>query len=636
MALPLADNIADHNQSEQSSWECSFDDLPPPVQDYPIEPTTVYIIDAFYLISNKFLDSKELLYSKALKALAEGSLKEAKDFLVELVNTYQDFSYGHIQLGFVEMWIGHPYAAERIFKDVLKHCPCNEYTLRGLTQLATQYEREEQMQDSSLELFRLLNSCVPDSSEYLFGVGRTLARTGNWAEAEEILIKCLELSPADSDIALQLASVYYRQGNWDKAKALYEKYPDRVESQEGLARVYLAQGDDANAKTYLDQVIAKDSKNPYALQNLARLYAKDLYFTESKRLYEILTEKFKNDDSAFRELFDVKLHTQPVVNYNVSYVEAKENDPSIKKPVVLDSYFNNDITVYVPIYDRWRLDVRTFFDYQKEKNILPTNPGINYNAQIAGAALFSHVFFAKYWRWDLFSDVKWAWNVGKNVYPFQNTTRVEPGSYISYNTDQHRLSIGGNVDSYVIKNFSKITSSLLTLRSLGFSYTYTAPVWLRPEFEVSFDETYVIFQPKNRRDTETGSFRFLVPYLEDYFKLFYTFEHRHFRRLNVNYYSFFEQWRNTFGFNFFLRDLHPSLTFDLIYWHRTQGTKDLFQPIGDFVYIAPWQFLKCNQVQASFGYRLKDVFKMDLSGGYYRDTLPYRAWNVAGHLSYIF
>jgi tetratricopeptide (TPR) repeat protein len=618
------------------SWECKRSDLLSPVTVYPLDHSQQYLINSYDLLFYSFLPKQDALYVEALKRLAEKDLSKAQNILEILIDQFPEYTYGYIQLGYVLLWQGHLERARQIFFHLSKQCPCNTYVIQGMSELAVLLERKEEMQQESLEVYRYLASCTPEMYSVRFGLRRTLARTKNYEESEKILLGLLEESPIDSDVGIQLATLYFWQKRYDEAEKLYQKYPDRIESKEGLAKIAMAKGNFSDAQNYYESVIEKDQNNRYALQNLARVYAINLEFTKSKKIYEQLVEKFPKIRSGWDELLEVKLHTDPALNYNISYVEAKENDPSIKKPVVRDYYFDNNIIAFFPIFDPWRVDVKTFFSFQEERSILPTNPGVNFNAQISGAGVYSHYLFAKFWKWDLYSNVKRAWNVGYTKFPFQNTTRVEPGTYINYNSDTQYFLLGGNVDSYVIKNFQKQVSQLLTLKSLETMYRYTFAVRCSPELEGWFQETYYECQPKNRRDSESASLRFLVPFLEKYFKLFYTFEHRHFHRLNQNYYSFFEQWRNTFGFNLFLKSERRQVSFDLMYWHRTQGTKDLYQPIGDFIYISPWQFLKCNQIQGSLHFKVNDVFKADLSGGYYRDTLPYRAWNVQGNLYWVF
>jgi tetratricopeptide (TPR) repeat protein len=624
------------NSQDLSYWDCSRSDILPPATVFPLPYSQVYLIDSYSLLFHPFLGQYDALYIEALKEIKNGDLAKAQRLLEDLIGASPRYTNAFIQLGYVYLWRNHLERSKEIFEQVLSNCPCNQYVIDGMSELAVLFERNEQQQQASLDLYRKLASCTPDSFEYRFGLGRVLSRTKNWSEAETVLLSCLKDFPEDSDVGLQLANLYFWQKRYDEAENLYKKYPERIESKEGLAKIAMAKQQYSEAKLYYAQLIQEQPNNLYALQNLARIYAIDLEFKKSKKIYEELVEKFPKHRSGWDELLEVKLHTDPVINYNLSYVEAKENDPSIKKPVVRDYYFDNNIIIFNPIFDSWRIDVKSFFSFQEEKSILPTNPGINFNAQLSGAGVFSHFLFAKFWKWDLFSNVKRAWNVGHTKFPFQNTTRVEPGSYLSYISDTQYFLLGGNVDSYVIKNFQKQVSQLLTLKSLEAMYRYTFPVRYSPELEGWFEETYYECQPKNRRESESASLRFLVPFLEKYFKVFYTFEHRHFHRLNQNYYSFLEQWRNTFGFNLFLKSERRQVSFDLLYWHRTQGTKDLYQPIGDFIYIAPWQFLKCNQIQGTLHFRINDLFKADISSGYYRDTLPYRAWNIQGNLFWVF
>lgn len=609
-------------------WECKRTDVIHPQTEYPLSYTDDYLVQAYYLLFHSFLKEEDRVYMDALRQISFKDLDKAQQLLEHLIIISPNYTYAYTQLGFVYLWQGKLAKAKEAFDAVLRHCLCNEECIGGLSQLAIASEGYEDRQDFSLEVYRDLLICFPDKYEYLSGLGRALARTHHWKEAEKVLKECLEIRPADSDVGIQLANLYFWEGKYEEAEKLYARFQDRIEAQEGLGKLALMRSDFKQAEERYLYVTENQPENMSALQNLARSYVNELKFTKAKEVYQQLVEKYPHHESGWAELLDVKLHTDPVLNYNVNYYEAKENDPGFKEPVVRDYYFDTNAVVFIPIRDQWRVDLKTYFDWQREKEILPANPGINYNVGLSGAAVYSHVYFWSYWKWDLFCDVKSAWNVGHNAYPFQNTTRIEPGSYLSYTSERQMLVVGGNIDSYIIKNFSTFVSQLLTLKSLEATYRYTIPVKYSPEVEGWFQETYYESMPRNKRDSEAATFRIYVPFLEEYLKAFYTYEHKHFNKLNVNYYSFMQQWRNTFGFSFFLKSEKRRASFDLTYWHRVQKTKDLFQPIGDFVFITPLQILHCNQIDAALRFRMKDNFRMEFLGGYYRDTLPYRVWNV--------
>lgn len=625
-----------HSAEEIDSFDCERVDIPHPELDYPLNFLRKYLIGSFTTLFHPFVSEADQRYLDALTCLTREDVQGAVDLLEQVIETEPTYSYAYIQLGVIYLWQDQLDLSYQMFQKVSGLCPCNEYLNAAMEKLALQWDKRGVRGGDSVGIYRTLVKCVPDSVAYQFGLGRALVHTGDLNEAEEVLKKCMEASPDDSDIGLQLADVYVLQQEYDKALALYALYPDRIEALEGQARIAMRESDFVNAQIYYEKLLEKNPHDLIARRNLARMQAIDLEFTKAKASYSDLLARDPKLLSGWQEFYEVRLHVDPTFDYNISYVEAKENDPDLKEPVVRDYYFDTSVLGFFPITDRWRVDVKGFFGVQKEKNIYATTPSINYDAYLSGAGLLSHVVFATNWKWDLFGHVKTAWNVGENIFPFQATTRIEPGTYLSYQSDRQQLVLGGNVDSYVIKNFAKGVSQLLTLRSLDATYRYTIPMPCQPELEGVFQETYFIAVPHNRRDTESGTIRIRVPYTQDYMKLFYTYEHRHFNKLNINYYSFSQQWRNTAGLSLFFNSLERGMSFDLTYWYRAQQTKNLYQPIGDFIYITPMQFLNCNQIQANWSIHKKDNLKVDFAAGYYRDGLPYRAWNLSGRLYWIF
>ncbi|NDD58111.1 MAG: hypothetical protein EBZ47_02505 [Chlamydiae bacterium] len=618
------------------SMQCEREDIPRPIDSYPVSHFNKSITTIYDLIFSSFLSESDQMYLNALIFIIDGKFNKAKEILNILLDKNPCHIFAKIQLGYLYLWGDQLFLCKKNFLEPLLFCPCNHSIIQGLSQLALAFDLKQGEDAEALEIYKKLHLCEPSNPDFMYAIGKYLFRSRELEESEFFLKQAANLSPNDSDIALLLANLYVQQGRFEEADAIYSQHQDRIESIEGRGKIALAKSEFQRAEDYYLLVLEKDPNNLLALQNLSRIEAIELKFTKAKSNYLELVQKDPSNPLAWQELYNVKLHTDPAVNYNISFVEAKENDPNLNRPVVRDYYFDNHITILAPITDAWRVDSKLFFMFQKEKSILPSNPGVNYNADISGAGFVSRYVFKNYWSWELFANFKRAWNVGDNFFPFQNTTRFEPGTFIRYSDDVHFFHIGADVDSYVIKNFSLQRAQLLTLRSIETSYSYSAPIDCKPQIGIALQETYFIMVPHNRRDDETISCSFFLPFTKEYLKIFYDLEHRHFHLLNINYYSFSQQWRNTVGMSLFYKNVPQGLNFDLTYWYRAQNTKNLYQPIGNLIYIAPRQFLNCYQIQANMEYRWKSNFVADVSAGYYRDTLPYRAWNLSAKLYWVF
>ena len=143
-------------------------------------------------------------------------------------------------------------------------------------------------------------------------------------------------------------------------------------------------------------------------------------------------------------------------------------------------------------------------------------------------------------------------------------------------------------------------------------------------------------QWKNRSNINvTSTLSLPFPRFWKYWTLLYHFEHGHFDKLNPNYYSFNHQLRNTLGIRFRF-DFSRMVYWETTYEHRWQTTYQLFQPIGNFIFVANKQYLIANRVTSKIGAQYKDRLKFEIEGHYFYETLPYRDWNLNGSLVWQF
>ncbi len=579
-------------------------------------------------------DSK-CLYVEAVLSIARDNLPKARGLLEKAVDKDPTYPAPRAQLAYVYLWMGKLEEARDSFAILDALCPCNPIRNPGLSQIADQWALQMGHRDQAIEICRDLVRCEPEQVAYLYKLGSVLAFAHKYREAEEVLQKCLAIDPSDSDAGIRLGYVYLWQDKLDKAAKVFTRYCSLPEAQEALGTIAYRQSHYEEAKHWYKESLQGERRSENAEQSLARLYASDLQFTPAKEQYKELLQTFPGNESARRELFEVKQHTDPSLVSKTQYTQSKENDPNLKIPVVRDYYFNTDIMVYVPIYDQWRLDLRSYWGFQKEKDIAIPNGGNNYYADMIGGGITSRLLFLRYCAWNLFCNVRSAWGVGKMNYPFLHTTQLQPGSYFIYNSDTQLFAIGGYIDSFLIKNFTKIISDLLQTRTVDARYAYRFPCRFKPELEGWAEEMFIHDSLHNRRDSESIAFRFMIPGLERFAKFSYLFEHKHFEKLNPNYYSYKQQWNNKIGIDL-KGEFNLKTTLELIYEHGWQRTKDLFQPIGNFLLVTPLQKLTNNKIKTVVGFRVSDVFKAELGTHYYRDTLPYREWNIYGNFQWVF
>ena len=574
-------------------------------------------------------------YEWAQVEIKEGKLDEARTSLARAIALDPEFLPAQIQLGFVELWQNHQQEAYRYFSEVLIASPCETKTLQGLYAIGVVWTYQEDKQKETLNIFETLNACDPNNPDTLFYLGKHLARDKQWDEAERVLQECLALVPEYGDAEVQLAYIYLWKARLDEAEEIFARYPDNADAQQGLARVYRNKGEEKRAQSLYRKILAKNSKNTEARTELARSLAADMNFYEADIEYSGLVGDDPNTEQHWIEWFDVRSHTRPAVYLEAFYTDAKENDPTLRVPVVKNYYLLEGAHFLIPIFNRWRLDLKQIYYHQRENDIFPP-VGVNYTVFFAGGQVTSSYFFMKDWKWDVVARSFQAWGNNQNVeYPFQKTVRFEPGTSLLYNSERQLFVFDAHVESLIIKNFAVVQSQLLRTDYLTLAYGYKIPVTLHPEVEAWVTHIFFHDNIHNWENTEIAIARCGVPYISKYFTALYRFEHNHFDKLTPNYYSFKQQLRNVLGVKFHY-DFYSRAYLEAIYEHRWETTYSLIQPIGNFLFVAAKQYLAANRITSKLGYRFKDTFRFEIEGHYFHTTLIYRDWNLNGSLLWQF
>ncbi|MGD2169417.1 MAG: tetratricopeptide repeat protein [Chlamydiota bacterium] len=569
-------------------------------------------------------------YEWGLIQIREKKWDKAKQSLEEALFLDPELIVAKVQLGFLELWQHNLSASYQLFLEVLEHSSCESHALEGFREIGLQWAQEQTKQQEEVIIYEKLNSCEPNNPDTLFYLGRSLARTGNWEKAKEILQECLRLAPQYSDAEIQLAYIYLWEGKTEEAEALFIKYPNNSDAKLALARIARQRNEHDKAKKHLEEILSENPEHPEAKKEYANvLYLSGNYF-EAENEFSWLIDNGEDPNTLWLPLFDIGSHTRYALWTETLYTDAKENDPDLSAPVVKDYYFYNAVHVLIPLTNMWRLDIKQIYYHQRENDIYPP-VGVNYSAYYSGGQITSNCYFCKNWQWDLFIRIFHAWGSQNQIanFPFESKTRYEPGTGLRYSTDRQLFFIGAHSESFIIKDFSSNISKLLGTINLTAAYTYRFDWILKPEVQASVEQVFIKDNLRNWRNTSNGSIRFGLPYIADYVKAIYFFEYGHFDKLSINYYSFREQVRNAIG-GYVHVPITSYISWDTTYYHRWQLTRDLFQPIGNQVFVAQRQLLVANWVTSEILVRYKDKMRLALEGHYFRDNLPYRDWGITG------
>ncbi len=220
-------------------------------------------------------------------------------------------------------------------------------------------------------------------------------------------------------------------------------------------------------------------------------------------------------------------------------------------------------------------------------------------------------------------------------FPFQKTTQLQPGSYLLYHSDAQLFSMGAYVDSFLIKNFANVTSELLKTKSMDVRYAYEWQSLFRPTIGGSAEKMFIDSSPHNQKHSQSIWLAVGAPYIEESLIFNYLFEHKAYDKIDENYYSFKQQWKDTFGLTLYQKmgyKLYAQMTYE---W-GWQKSRNLLMPIGDFIFVAPLQILTSNKIIGILGFHFVKGLKVEFSTHYFKSTLPYQEWNFAGNVLWSF
>lgn len=143
-----------------------------------------------------------------------------------------------------------------------------------------------------------------------FEEAQTASRANQLDKAQSILEQLQNQQGGDTNVSnALLADIYARQGQFDKAMALYDKLGNsadavtvaRLRSQENSikARRALSQGDYAHAEQYFRTAIVNDIANPWLRLDYARLLLREGHKPEAVSLIRPLEEQTSSDEAIY-------------------------------------------------------------------------------------------------------------------------------------------------------------------------------------------------------------------------------------------------------------------------------------------------------------------------------------------------
>lgn len=502
------------------------------------------------------------------------------------------------------------------FKEILRLDTCNANALNGLSKLGEKWLYDPKRKKENVEIYHTLSHCQSSNPDWLYLYARALYQTKKFDLAEKTANQALKIAPNYADADILIGLILKHKHEYEKATAIFQKYPNHPDAVEGLKAI-------------------EREERPYHLEKALAAH-QNLQFDLAYEHYSWLIQDDAEEFDRWPAALDSRSHIRPSLSIDFDYTEAKENDPSLRAPVVKDYYFLNQIQLKLPVSNRVRFSLKQIYYHQRENDIYPPI-GVNYSAESEGGEIGAEVFFARYFRFDLSAKGFRMTGDSTATYPFKNATRFEPGATFFFNNGDHFISLNAHRESYIIKDFSVFKSKLLSTDFYTFGYGFKMNRTLSFQLEAFANYVRIHDHQDNWKHFEEASARLSlpIPRFWKYFFLLYRFEFGHYDKLNLNYYSYDRQYRNTAGilFEYFFT---TSTFWQVAYEHRWQRTYQLFQPIGNSTLIQGRQYLAANRITSKFGSQFKDRWKIELEGHYFHETLPYRDWNLKGKITFQF
>ena len=574
------------------------------------------------------------LFELAQLYIMAGDLPEAKEKLQTTLSANPNFHAATLQLAFVDFWQGNDTsAADRFFKINILY-PCNEITIAGLSEIGKKWLYDPKMQKRAIPIYQALIKCHPRDDVLQLRLAQLYGWTGNWAESERVTLQMLENYPNHPDAEMQLARIYRRKGEFDKARKLLLRHQDLVQAREMLGFIDLSDGNFRQANTYFQNVL-KDKPGQIEARRGLALSHKGLHeYRRAKPMFESLLYNYSDQDLIYQYLFDTKHHTDFSLVLSTDYTQVKETDFFTKSPVVKYWYWNNFATFIFPLTDRLTVTAQPFYEQNKEFPI-KFNEFTNFNVRKYGGSGEVSYLYGDLLTLRAGARLKRGQQIGTTLFPFDNQNLFEPWFSIRLTPKYQTIGTTGYFDSWVIKNFTsrKIVrpSQFITRKNILGYYQFAPDIYLKPTVVATVSNSYYNVVPNNKSILRSIFGRVNMPHLDDYIRLSYLFEYESYDTTSPNYLSFRRQYTHDLGINFIYQWDH-STEFWFQYNHIWDKTVDLSQQLNIDAAFIELANIQANRYEVNLTHRVKDRLQIAIGGYYYHSTFIIDTFNLRAAL----
>jgi tetratricopeptide (TPR) repeat protein len=170
------------------------------------------------------------------------------------------------------------------------------------------------------------------SVEHHLLMGSMLRKAGQAQRAERYLLRAEELDPVDSNVQLELATLFGHEGRYDEALRriipLYQKNPEDVSLANFYGYLLAEKGDSLDvAERLLGKALAKEPQNGYFLDSLGWIKFKKGQFREALDLLLGAADKVSDDAVIWEHIGDTYLKLNESEHALEAYRKSLAIDP---------------------------------------------------------------------------------------------------------------------------------------------------------------------------------------------------------------------------------------------------------------------------------------------------------------------
>lgn len=263
--------------------------------------------------------------------LAQGHLAQAEKALERYVSNYPENIAAKRALALARYRLQDYNNAKKTLLSILADRPVDAYALTLLGQIESQQGNTEQAK----AYLKKLMEVNPEAVRVALPEGSNLT-PGN---REQLLEAALRLNPDFFPAQVQLAMLYLRNNQLDKAEKiiqqLTQKAPDSAVTLSVQGILLAKQGQGKAAEKILQAALAKAPDNPYTAFALADLYLQQQNHTRARTLYQQIAKFYpKNPEIPFRlALIDVAEGKQQEAIKRLEIL--RQDHPAAVKPGIL-------------------------------------------------------------------------------------------------------------------------------------------------------------------------------------------------------------------------------------------------------------------------------------------------------------